>query len=154
MLNYLKYDYLRSRIQADFNDHTHLYSFKTIKKLINEMCLYFGSSLEGRKASFQYHMNIRKHVPIYINSSLVLLEIIPDLWVNYFAIKKVTSSKEKGCYLLFKDKSSLLVDHSSFILNRFMLIYRFCKMMLFNESADHRNPNNSKIAYSFRDGAY
>ncbi|WP_369524171.1 competence protein ComK [Dubosiella newyorkensis] len=72
MLNYLKYDYLRSRVQADFNDHTHLYSFKTIKKLINEMCLYFGSSLEGRKASFQYHMNIRKHVPIYIRSISIL----------------------------------------------------------------------------------
>lgn len=129
MINYINYDFLKSKVKTFLTNEVLEHSYLNIKAFINEMCLFFGSSLEGRKASFAYHMKIKKHIPIFVNSSICLLEIIPNLWVNYFAIKKVKTSKEKGCHLIFQDGTSLICDHSSFLEQRLMMIFNFCRIM-------------------------
>ncbi|WP_300740303.1 hypothetical protein [uncultured Dubosiella sp.] len=88
MINYIQYDYANSTVNT-FGSDERSFSFPTIRSFLNEMCLHFGSSLEGRIESFRYHIHIKKNVPVFACPTHIFFKADENMWVNFKAIQRI-----------------------------------------------------------------
>ena len=133
MPNYLYYDYLHSQVCLVSNQSIQTKPFKSIPSYLNTLCLENGSSLQGRKESFQYLLNQRKFIPIFVSENEFYFPIENTssstcLWVNYQEIENVFYTK-KTCTIQFKDHTCLKCNYPKRIQMIRKHIFRYLLMI-------------------------
>lgn len=132
MINYIQYDYANSTVNT-FGSDERSFSFPTIRSFLNEMCLHFGSSLEGRIESFRYHIHIKKNVPVFACPTHIFFqsrrEHVGQLQsdpADRLPIRK------KRCEIIFSDHTSIFSSKPGFVKDIMNHIFCFChKLCIF-----------------------
>lgn len=132
MINYIQYDYANSTVNT-FGSDERSFSFPTIRSFLNEMCLHFGSSLEGRIESFRYHIHIKKNVPVFACLTHIFFKADENMWVNFKAIQRIDyRSAKKRCEIIFFDHTSIFSSKPGFVKDIMNHIFCFChKLCIF-----------------------
>ncbi len=90
---------------------------KDVLSIINDSCLYFGSSLSGRREGTMSLMNCEIKVPIIIEDSQNLI-VFPtssykntkNIWISYNNLLKYSKNDCKSTLLYFKQNNKIVVD--------------------------------------------
>lgn len=82
---------------------------KPIKKVINQTCLKFLTTIEGRIEAIKQVYKISKFVPIYINNNLILQPVNSiknwqQIYINIYNIKKVNKVNDQVVITFINDK--------------------------------------------------
>ena len=85
--------------------------------IINDSCLYFGSSLAGRRDGTKALMNCEIKVPIIIEDSQNLI-FFPtssyrnsnNVWISYNNLLKYSKNSMNGTLLFFKQDNKIAID--------------------------------------------
>lgn len=84
------------------------------KELLNRLCVFYGSSLNGRKQAACAALHIRQKAPIYIRKGILLFPGVAAnssrrIWINYYRVKQVVAEQYRT-RIIFVDHSELLTD--------------------------------------------
>ena len=84
------------------------------KGFLNELCIGYGSTYEGRRQAACQFLHIRQKAPILVHQELLLFpsrsaDEHDCIWLNYCAIIK-TQSLDYQTRFTFYDQSELIVD--------------------------------------------
>ncbi len=90
---------------------------KDVISIISDSCLYFGSSLNGRREGTMSLMNYEIKVPIIIEDSQSLI-VFPtssyrnpnNIWVSYNNLLKYSKNDSRSTLLFFKQNNKISVD--------------------------------------------
>ncbi|KGR76419.1 competence protein ComK [Ureibacillus manganicus] len=81
---------------------------KTVSEAMNQICLYFGSDLEGRKKASRLQYKLRKNPPIIISDALYMVAFqLPSMlkneyvWIFDLNYKIEENREKKNCKLIF-----------------------------------------------------
>ena len=88
-----------------------------VSDIIKNSCLYFGSSLEGRKEGTKHLINCEMKVPIIVEDSQSLI-IFPtysyrnnkNVWISYNNMLKYSKIDNEHTLLSFKQGNDITVD--------------------------------------------
>ena len=113
---------------------------KNIKRVVNDLCILNGSSLEGRVEYSRKKLSKKYKVPIVINNDLILLEL--SSWRKdcvLLVADKIKEYKNVGKYLKIRlDNDYLIyVKISKYKLERLLLDY----IKIINELKSENNAN-------------
>lgn len=106
------------------NNKSRVYEFddefivnKEVSEIIKNSCLYFGSSLDGRKEGTKHLINCEMKVPIIIEDSQNLI-IFPtfsyrnkkNVWISYNNLLKYSKLDNEHTKLSFKQAKDVTVE--------------------------------------------
>ena len=85
-----------------------------VNQIIKNSCLYFGSSLEGRKEGTKHLINCEMKLPIIVEDSQSLI-FFPtssyrnnkNVWISYNNLLKYTKIDNKNTMLYFKQNNNI-----------------------------------------------
>ncbi|MFI3284976.1 MAG: competence protein ComK, partial [Erysipelotrichaceae bacterium] len=89
----------------------------SLVKILNQLCLQYGSTLDGRISFFKYWIKVHQKVPIVvsINHGLILMPLYSIhqkecILLNYTMIKKYRSINDCQSEVTFYDQTSITID--------------------------------------------
>ncbi len=115
---FIDYDGLNTNVVTTHGD----VSFKgnNIKGILNESCICYGSSLNGRLKGSKFALNSKYKLPIIISEKDRLVffpikEMGQEIWFNFDMIKEV-NRKNDGVQVIFKNglKKDINVSYTVF----------------------------------------
>ena len=129
---FIKYDGENTIIYEENNKY--IYKDNIIKNLLNNSCIYYGSTLKGRIASCKHYINNNYKIPILISekNNIMLFYIKENnniYWFNYLFIKNYKKLNNK-LLIIFNNDQNLILDVSYTIFHnqilkcsRLMIVY-------------------------------
>ena len=88
-----------------------------ILQIIKNSCLFFGSSLEGRKDGTKYLINCEMKVPIIVEDSKLIIFFPTSsyrgnncIWISYNNLLKYSKLDNKHTSLFFKDNKKVDIE--------------------------------------------
>ncbi len=101
----IDYDGLNTIVETINGDIT--FKGNVLKYILNESCIRYGSSLNGRIKGSKYALKSKYKLPIIISEKEKLLffsvkEMGKEIWFNFDMIKEV-KRVEKGVNIIFKN---------------------------------------------------
>ncbi len=84
---------------------------KKVNKCIDELCINFLSTMQGRIKSLQKKFGLKYNVPIYINENNILFKIMDNhkiYWINYLLVDKIYKSDK--IMIIFKNSDKIVID--------------------------------------------
>jgi len=102
-------------------------------KYINDLCLEYGSTLEGRIKSFKKNYGILNNTPILVNNQIALIPLksirkYDSVLINYFEVFRI-EKMEGNVLVYYHDNTTLEVDISFTLLTKKM---KLIEDILFN----------------------
>ena len=92
---------------------------KTVSEAMNQICLYFGSDLEGRKKASRVQYKLRKNPPIIISDGIYMVAFqLPSMlkneyvWIFDFNYKIEENREKKKCKLIFDNGYEIEIPRS------------------------------------------
>lgn len=114
----LEYDGLNTCVSTLNGDI--LYKGNNIKKILNDSCISYGSSLNGRLKGSKYALKSKYKLPIIISEKEKLVffpikEAGQEIWINFDMIKDVIRKKDDSL-VVFKNgyKKEINVSYTIF----------------------------------------
>lgn len=109
--------YVEDRIQDTLLHMEHQAEQKLLiqcRSCLEQMCIYYGSTLKGRQKAASTFLHIRQKVPIVVHADLVLFpaygsEGMQEVWINYCSIAHI-EQRGNATLIIFYDCTQLLVD--------------------------------------------
>ena len=122
---------------------------ESTEKIMEDSCVYFGSSLKGRQDGSKKILNTNHKVPIVIEETSKIIffpTASPRLekcsWINLNNIVKY-EKHDKGCKITFKDKKVVILPISYGMINNQILRASRLQYIL-NERKASKNQKNAK----------
>jgi ComK protein. len=80
---------------------------KSMRHVIDSLCLYYGSTLKGREAAVRVWLNKERMVPIFVNPDCILIlsasiRRYETIAFNYFALDELTKHDKIQAFLATK----------------------------------------------------
>jgi competence protein ComK len=92
-------------------------------KIINESCLFFGSSYEGRREAVRKSMGYVSLSPIMINLELGIFFFPVEspknetcIWLSQSHVQRIESLDSDTCSVIFKNTANLILPQSKYAL--------------------------------------
>ena len=119
----IDYDGLNTTVETTHGDV--IFKGNVIKKILNESCINYGSSLNGRIKGSKYALKSKYKLPIIISEKEKLVffpvkEMGREIWVNFDMIKEV-KRKNNGVVVCFKNGLSQEINVSYTVFNNQVL---------------------------------
>lgn len=112
--------YYRSKILDENGEHRLVLS---PEQLLKENCLYYGSSLKGRREAIKRNFGFMTKIPIVIDLKNGIFMFPTSsvrntdcIWLNYYSIHHY-EPQDNRTYILFKDGTSIFVNASYTIID-------------------------------------
>lgn len=81
---------------------------KTFDKFINELCLIYLSTVDGRKESFKKIFGYKYNIPIFVSEKMLFLKVSNNIWINVYQIKEIIK-KEKDLVLILSNNEIISI---------------------------------------------
>ncbi len=119
----IDYDGLNTTVETTHGDV--IFKGNVIKKILNESCINYGSSLNGRIKGSKYALKSKYKLPIIISEKEKLVffpvkEMGREIWVNFDMIKEV-KRKNNGVDVSFKNGFNKEINVSYTVFNNQVL---------------------------------
>ncbi|NBK96555.1 MAG: hypothetical protein EOM50_00800 [Erysipelotrichia bacterium] len=133
-INYLFYDAQSKQTKIKMCDQTQFIFNMRIKKVLELLCLRYGSTMQGRIEFFAYTLHIHQKVPLLVSErhELLLFSLYgmrhkEAMWIAYHQVKKVNNQKNLTTLLHFKNNEIIHVKINYRSIKRQM---QRCKQMI------------------------
>lgn len=119
----IDYDGLNTTVETTHGDV--IFKGNVIKEILNESCINYGSSLNGRIKGSKYALKSKYKLPIIISEKEKLVffpvkEMGREIWVNFDMIKEL-KRKNSGVVVCFKNGLSQEINVSYTVFNNQVL---------------------------------
>lgn len=99
---------------------------ESFEDFITPYCLAYLTTLKGRLDAIKLKYQIRKHIPVFINSELVLFPIasqkdLNNIYMNAYNIKRIIPIDEEKTHIIFNNGKTLLVPKQAKIIKNYYL---------------------------------
>ena len=81
---------------------------KTFDKFINELCLIYLSTVDGRKEAFKKIFGYKYNIPIFVSEKMLFLKVSNNIWINVYQIKEIIK-KEKDLVLILSNNEIISI---------------------------------------------
>lgn len=94
-----------------------------LDNVLNNYCLKDLTTIEGRIKATSQVFNIRKHIPIYLSTNLVLIPTknkkeVDNIYINCYNVIDMIKDEEKT-KVIFSDFSELIVNKNIQLLSKY-----------------------------------
>ena len=124
----------------------------SVNKIMEDSCMYFGSSFEGRKESSAVLLNSHYKVPVVVeetNEIIFFPTSSPRLkdcsWISLNHISSYKKDKN-GCEITFNDGKTLIIPVSFAVLDKQILRSYKLKTCLIERKRGKNTKNGSKLS--------
>ena len=119
----IDYDGLNTTVETTHGDV--IFKGNVLKTILNESCIKYGSSLNGRIKGSKYALNSKYKLPIIISEKEKLVffpvkEMGREIWFNFDMIKEV-KRKNSGVDVIFKNGFNKEINVSYTVFNNQVL---------------------------------
>lgn len=119
----IDYDGLNTTVETTHGDV--IFKGNALKTILNESCINYGSSLNGRIKGSKYALNSKYKLPIIISEKEKLVffpvkDMGREIWFNFDMIKEV-KRKNSGVDVIFKNGFNKEINVSYTVFNNQVL---------------------------------
>lgn len=116
MINYLYYDEKEKCTLIVLSDKSQICFKGNCKKVLELLCIQYGSTLHGRTTFFSNALQVYRKIPVLISEKYEIM-IFPlfgyrnkeSMWLCFNAIKKVSNEEDLTTKITFKNNTCIQV---------------------------------------------
>lgn len=100
---------LKEKIEISYINKKESYN-KRFDKFINELCIRYLSTFNGRKEAFKKIFGYRYNVPIFVCDKILFIKVNNIMWINVYQVKEVFR-KEKDIVLILSNNEIIFIKN-------------------------------------------